>query len=72
MRSGGTREAPRTSTAVTAKRGEVSAQWPPRTRPAATRTVSVVAPSTHRQRTRRAGRRRRTRPTRWPATAAEC
>ena len=50
----------------------VSAQWPPKTRHAATATVSVVAPSTHRQCTGGVGRRRRTRPTRWPATATEC
>src|ERR671922_1446863 len=71
MRCGGTREAPRTSTAVTAKRGDVSAQCALSATAPATLAAAPSAPATHRHRTGRRGRGRRTPPTRWPATATE-
>src|SRR5437899_5470492 len=71
MRWGGTREAPRTSTAVTAKRGEVSAQCATSSSVAASPATAPAPPTSHNHRRGRAGRRRRTRPTRCPATATE-
>src|SRR5262249_25861439 len=71
MRSGATREAPRTSTAVTAKRGEVNAQCAPSASPSSTAAAALTPPMTLSQRTGRCDVRRRTRPTRCPVTAAE-
>src|SRR2546430_817401 len=70
MRWGGTREAPRTSTAVTAKRGEVRAQWTLMMTTATTAAAAPTPPTIQRHGTGDAGR-RRTRPTRCPATATE-
>src|SRR6266511_2463033 len=69
--SGDVRDAPRTSTLVTANRGVVRSQWPPATTAAGITATVTMIPTRRRSRARRLGRRRRGRPTRCPSTNAE-
>ena len=70
IRAGGTREAPRTSTVATLKRGVVRSQWLKTTTANQAAAVSTRSGSRRRRRARRRAR-RRSLPTRWLATNAE-
>src|SRR5499427_9471639 len=69
--SDGTRETPRTSMLATAKLGVVRGHCSAAPPAAANTTIPSTTPSSRRRRTRRCGRGRFARPTRWPATNTE-
>src|SRR5438445_699791 len=67
----GTREAPRTSTLTTAKRGVVRSQWAEKATASGAANASAVSGSTRRRRPRCRAFRRGPLPTRWRATNTE-